>query len=1256
MKKRYSIFVLTALAAMLAGCNNTTSPSAASNSGTGESKNSEVSKKDSTGTSDSKNTNTSGKKEDDDDAGVTETKVNPTGGKTGNLDAKGKFYTDYSSLAIEQQAAKETAIEIASEGDVLLKNANKALPLASYEKHVTCFGIATVDMVTAGGGSGAGTTGNNGVAFTGIEDSLKDAGLQVNPSTIDLYNTYKTMQNATKTADNNLLEIPLSEYTSSTIASYYGYNDAAIVTLHRTGAENKDLVTCQTPGHANEDDHYLMLDDNERALIKHVKSYFGKVIVVINSSNIMEVPELSADKTSDNLGVDAILWVGGVGNNGAMAIGKILNGEVNPSGHTSDIWTRNFKNDPSFTNFGWQNQNKNADGSRMNATLFDENGKATNYTETEYREGIYNGYRFYETKATDMGGENGEKWYQDNVLYPFGYGLSYTSFSWEWQGIKKSSEITAANETVTAQVKVTNTGDVAGKDVVQLYYSAPYKKGGIEKASTNLVNFGKTKLLQPGESDVVTIQFVAQDMASFDYNDKNDNGHYGYELEAGDYTITANRDSHTPVLSMKRTIGSDILIDKDYTTGKEIKTIFSNDDDGYKSTSESLENNTISRADANGLTQPKPASVEDRKLTSAEKALLDDQDVYNHYELQESDPWYVSSVPSSWDQADADTRTKTSDHLDLADMSGVDYADLKIENGNVVEGTDEGSKKWTKFMNQLSWQEISDIVSGDAKSGPGMAALNFIGKGEDNYKDGPVQIGGGTLFPSAPILSATYNVKLGERMGRLVGNEAIFLNLSQWAGPAMNTHRSPFSGRNFEYYSQDGYHAARFAAAVVGGASSKGLITYAKHFFLNDQESYRADYGGVLTFASEQVIREQYLKPFEYAVKFGHSMGLMSSFNRIGFAVTAESYAIHQYLLRDEWDSKADVCTDAWAKDYVPVNLMAYAGSDQLLGSSKGYKKNSMDHGTWDKETKMVKTKANESATTDTLANPSFYFGVRRKAQRALYTRANSTTVKNGATSGQKFAVTLEYDVTNNVRISTEDISFTIDEESKNALAEFGLSLVNGKVVSGKPTKEGKVTLHATTKQDVWISSTADIEVTIASAIHVDGKAMSTGVSAATYDANKAFSMKVDVPALSYFSEVPGAAFFWGRPMNGLIVNAYQDPTDDSWHQRDEDKTASDIITIDASTAKDKREYDYHFANLPAGVKATKHTKSVVGKANKGSYDVVDYYTIDGTLASGTYTFDVDLTYYTNAYMSSWIFAGTPTECHYTGKVTFTVR
>lgn len=1233
MKTNFKLLALLGLTTMLIGCNSNPSTNSSINpsinpSTPSNNKGSSGNGGDTSGTSDS---------EHDVDSLEPGT-VNPDGTSTGDKDAKGKFYSDYGSFADEQKSAKELAIDIAAEGDTLLKNADNALPLASYEKKVTLFGMASVNLVTAGGGSGAGTTGNNGIAYTGLVESLEDAGLEVNPVTVNLYNTYHTLGTI-----NN--ELPVSDYTPSTIASYYGYSDAAVITFSRQGTENKDLATNQVKDHANPDDHVLQLDDNEVALVHHVKEHFSKVIVVINSSNIMQIPELAEEKTDSNLGVDAILWVGGVGNNGAEAIGRILTGVVNPSGHTSDIWTKDFTKDPSFTNLGWQTQNKNADGSRMNAFFYDESGKMTNYADLEYREGIYNGYKYYETAATDMGGQTGEKWYQEQVLYPFGYGLSYTTFDWEWQGITDAA-ITKGNQTIEVQVKVTNTGNVAGKDVVQVYYSAPYTKGGIEKASNNLINFGKTKLLQPGESDIVTIDFVAQDMASYDWNDANGNGFVGYELEAGNYTISANRDSHTQVLSYTAAVPTALELSTDYKTGKEITPIFSQDDD-YNSTSESLLSHSISRA--TGLKQPEPASVADRTLTANQIARLDDQDVYNHYELSEADPWYVNSVPSSWNQGEKN-------NIKLADLSGVDYQDLKIdENGEVVEGTDEGSQKWSKLMNELTWKEMSDIVSGDATSGPNMTKIDAIGMDANSYADGPVQIRGGTLFTSAPILAATFNVILGQKMGRMVGNDAIWVGLSQWAGPAMNTHRSPFSGRNFEYYSQDGWHAARFAAAAVKGASSKGLITYVKHFFLNDQESYRADYGGVCTFVTEQAMREQYLKPFEWALKYGNSMGVMSSFNRIGFAVTAESYAVHQYLLRDEWDSKADVCTDAWAKDYVPVNLMAYAGSDQLLGQSSTYSKNAMDHGTWNETEKMVYTKASASSTTDDKKNPSFYFAVRRKAQRALYARANSTTVKNGISAGAVFSVDAEYNVNNSVSIASGDIQFTIDETEKAKLAEFGLSLVNGKVISGKATKEGTVTVSAKVNQDNWISSTANITVNVKSAIHVDGNAMSTGKSAATYEANKPMSMKVQVPALAYFTEVAGSAKQWGMLMNGLIVNAYQDPADDSWHQRNEDKTASDIITIDAATAKDSKIYDYKFTNIPAGLTAVKHEKSVMGKANKSSYDVVDYYTLEGTLASGTYTVDVDLTYYTNAYMSGWIFAGTPTECHYNGTITFTV-
>jgi beta-glucosidase len=1193
-RKPVMITFTALLAATLFSCSQPQSSSSSSNPATSS-------------PSDSTSSPISSGSDDDKYSEIVETHVTADGYTTGNLSSNGKYYSDYASLADEQQAAKETAVQISEEGDVLLKNADDCLPLKTSENHLTCFGMHSVNLITAGGGSGAGKLGNNGITASTLESSLTDAGYKVNPSTLSLYSTYQSLGTI-----NN--ELPIKNYTPSTISSYFGYGDAAVVTISRQGTENKDLATNNVEDHANADDHTLQLDDNETALIKHVKTYFKKVIVLINSSNIMQIPELAEDKTDSNLGVDAILWIGGVGNNGVDAVGEILNGSVCPSGHTSDLWTRDFTKDPSFTNFGFDTQNKDSDGNRMDSSYYDKNGKITNYNEVEYREGIYNGYKYYETAANDMT-SGGEAWYQDNVLYPFGYGLSYTTFDWEWAGVKDGLKIDSANQTVTTRVKVTNTGKVAGKDVVQIYFSAPYTKGGIEKASTNLVNFGKTDILQPGESQVLTIQFVAQDMASFDDVDKNNNSFKGYELEKGDYTITANRDSHTPVLSTTRKISEDIKCTTDYTTGKEIKPIFTGE---YASTNTSLTNNSISRA--TGLTQPKAATVADRTLSDETLAEYDDQDIYNHNENKASDPWYQSSVPTTWKQDSKDTS------YTLADMSGVDYQD------GYTTGSDNGSKKWENYMNQLSWTEMCDIVSGDSSNG--------MASGRTNYSDGPVQISGGTLFPSNPILSATYNVDLAYKKGRFVGNEAIFLGLNAWAGPGMDTHRSPFSGRNFEYYSQDGYHAARFAEASIKGATSKGLICYAKHFFLNDQESFRADYGGVFTWCSEQAIRENYLKPFEYAIKAG-SMGAMSSFNRIGKQVTATSYAVHQYLLRDEWDSKAAVITDAWAKAYVPVNKMSVAGSDMLLGTSSSYSDNSLDHGEWDSENNTVKIKGSDTSTDYDTASPTLYAGIRTRAQRNLYTRANSTAAKNGVTTGQNLNVTLEKGVSNNVAIEvsgTNDVNVTLAD---GATMPDGLTIKNGRVVSGKPTVEGTYSVNVNLAIDGWVTSTAVLNITVKSAMHYNGEAVSSTGTTATISTNQAYEGKINVPALAYGNTVASDIVFWGSHPSMLIVNYYTDHGTN--YNRNEDKTASDIITIDADKEGiEKHEYGYSITsgNLPEGITAEPVMKDWTGKANRGSYQVVDYYKLSGTpTKAGTYTFDITLTCPETMMMSGWLFA-----------------
>lgn len=498
---------------------------------------------------------------------------------SGFTENQGRFYSDYETLDDAHAAGRDINIRLAEEGSILLKNENNALPLNKDERNVTLLGIKSVKLQTGGSGSGAGAPGAYGIPQTTLVQSMEDAGFRVNQRVLSLYERHigeaeviVEVDPANGLSQTVINELPQSYYSDVITNSYQSYDDAAIITFSRSGSEGADLLASDVPGHSDRTDHILQLSDDEEALVRHAKQNFEKVIVLINSSNIMEVGELNAPKTDDNLGVDAILWIGHVGNDGAAAVGRILSGEVNPSGRTVDLWSYNFKNDPSWTNFGSGKQV----GQDNNVY---SNGKDTGFNTVEYREDIYNGYRYYETVAADMNAEeegSGDRWYAENVVYPFGYGLSYTSFAWELDdSIAEEGAIKSAGSTITMKVKVTNTGDMTGKDVVQVYASQPYYAGGIEKADAILVGYAKTKLLKPGESEVVTVQIIAHDMASFDWSDKNNNSFIGYELEAGDYIISARHNSHDSEFSVTRTIESDILCPNDIDTGKPVFAAFS---------------------------------------------------------------------------------------------------------------------------------------------------------------------------------------------------------------------------------------------------------------------------------------------------------------------------------------------------------------------------------------------------------------------------------------------------------------------------------------------------------------------------------------------------------------------------------------------------------------------------------------------------------------------------------------------------------
>ena len=1022
---------------------------------------------------------------------VAETVVTPTGNTYGFAGTTGKYYTDYMTLAEEQLAAKELAIEVATEGFVMLKNENNALPLKEGS-YVSLFGMHSVSLIPSTSGSAAGSTGANGIEESTLQDAMELAGFKVNPKLIDLY----TKHEALGTTGN---ELPVEYYSNATISTYNGYDDAAVIVFSRSGSEAKDKQASNVADHANPADHELMLDDNEKALIKHVKEYYPDkpIIVLVNSSNILQIPELNEPKATSEYGVDAIFWVGNTGNNAIEAIGKILNGEVNPSGHTVEVWEKDFTKGPSWTNFGQQSQNLNADGTAMDAYFYYE-GAATKYATIEYREGIYIGYKYYETLYDDAAEADKEAAYS-NVLYPFGYGLSYTTFDWELAALEADLVIDSAHRLMSMQVKVTNTGDVAGKDVVQVYANPPYTVGGIEKASANLVGFAKTDLLQPGESQVVTIEWVAQDMASFDWNDANKNGYIGYELEAGDYKLTARRNSHDVVLTETYSVESGIQCTTDYITGQTIEALFV---DEFTAVNDSLLNNMISRA--TGLKQPAAASVEDRTIDAEYLALIDAQYTYRSYMDQGYEPWYVNEdgIPSTWTQ-DASREEGEVAAISIQEMTGIDF-ELDIVDGAVVQGEDEGSKKWEAFMNQLTWEEMASLVN----NGGGTQAISAVGVAKVGASETPLQLSGGTMWACPPILAASFNLDLAEQVGVMMGNEALFKNCSYWQGNALNTHRSPLSGRNVEYYSQDGVHSGKFSAAVLKGITSKGVTCFIKHMMLNDQESYRDLNGGVFTWATEQVIREIYAKPFEYSLKQGGSTGVMGSFNRIG-NINAQLNLALKNLVRVEWDNRAIFETDAWQGTYCPVDLMVRQGNNQVLGSGEAIPAVGLEYGRWDAEGNCVSV---SDGGDGTFLSQTHYAAVRKSAQEILWNFSNGNGIKNGYSSLD--ASVLEFDsyAKQSLAIAYEGVDFQQLALAAGSELPAGFTLNEGVIASDGTVKEGEWTINVElTGIDGYISLTAPVVIKVVDPIHVSETELKIAQAA---------DIEIDAPYYTYNNSV----------------------------------------------------------------------------------------------------------------------------------------
>lgn len=871
------------------------------------------------------------------------------------------YANDYKDATKISAAAGDLVTSITDEGFVLLKN-NGVLPLASSAK-LTLLGRGSVDSVY--GGSGSGSSSSEGLID--LKLGLNNAGFDVNGTVYDLLNKFASFKmeqgvfGPSKVYDNPkssivmdnpeastymIGEMPVSQYTTEALDSFKVYGDAAVVTISRPAGEGGDLAQDMKGWDDNYEagQHQLELNKDEKELIALAKENFENVIVLINSSAAMELGILEADPE-----IDAILMIGFPGKTGFNSVGRILNGTVNPSGHTVDIYPADLSKDPTFNNFGhFQYSNINKKNAIGDATF------------VQYEEGIYVGYRYYETAAKE-----GFINYDEAVVYPFGYGLSYTSFDWK----VVNETLGKTDESITLDVEVTNTGAVAGKDVVEVYYSAPYTKGGIEKSEVVLADFAKTNLLAPGESQVVTLTFAVEDMASYDYKTEK-----AYVLDSGAYEVRVQTDSHNmkdgiePIVYdvNKKVVYNDS--NKRSTDLVEATNQFDDVSAMFTDTATEGYALNMSRADFAGTFPTAPMAVD----KVANEAIITGFQKYVAADHEDTD----AVMPT----------TKANNGLTLIDLRGKAYDD----------------PAWDALLDQVDPQEVVKVIMNGAYT---TLEMPSVSKPVTIDIDGPAGLSSfmgaeikGTAYPSEVVIASTYNTELATSMGQMVGNEALDKGVNGWYAPALNVHRSQFAGRNFEYYSEDPVVSAKITQAVVEGAAKKGVYTFIKHFALNDQETNRVN-NGVATWANEQAIREIYLKGFEKTVKnatttisyIGDENGtmvekemkattaLMSSFNRIGSTWTGGSHALLEDVLRSEWGFEGVVISDFNLYEHMYANQGIAAGTDYYI--------------TFDS---MKSLEDSSSATAVT--------NLRKSAHRLLYTVANSNAM-NGIVPGSTITV-----------------------------------------------------------------------------------------------------------------------------------------------------------------------------------------------------------------------------------------------------------
>ena len=876
--------------------------------------------------------------------------------------------TKYTLSDATVSKANELAKDVQSEAVTLLKNDDSNLPLSG--KKVNVFGWGSTNPVYGGTGSGSMSKQYKTVSLL---DGMKQAGLKTNTELSKLYTDYRKDRPEVGmfAQDWTLPEVPAKQYSDKLVSDAKDFSDEAVVVLTRVGGEGADLptdmkakgITYKNNSKDYDDfqkgESFLQLSKTERDMIDLVTSNFKKVTLVYNGANTFQF-----DFLNDYPQIQSVVWCPPAGQTGFSALGDVLAGDTNPSGKTSDTFLKDLTKSVSYNNFGKFEYTNMADkAAKYKGFTGDDVTAIPGFV--NYSEGIYVGYKFYET-ASDEGLIN----YDDTVAFPFGYGLSYTSFDQKLDSVKyKGGKVT-----VTATV--TNTGDKAGKDVVEVYYNPPYTDGGIEKASKNLAGFEKTKELQPGESQKVTVKFDDDDMASYDYK-----GAKAYVLEKGDYDISIQSDSHHVIDHKAITVKDTVTYDSDSNTHNGDKTVATNQFDDVAG-----DVTYLSRADHFANYKEATAAPTNFKMSDKAKETF-----YNNSNYD----------PKKFDKdSDKMPTTGAKNGLKLSDMYGKDYDDAD----------------WDKLLDQLTFDDMDNLI---ANGGYGTQAVKSVGKIQLTDADGPASLnnnftGVGSIgFPASTAFACTWNKDLAKQFGEMIGAMAHDMHVAGWYAPAMNIHRNAFSGRTFEYFSEDSLLSGVMASSEISGAKSKGVYSFMKHFALNDQETKRTEM--LCTWTNEQAMREIYLKPFEMSVKEGGAQAVMSSFNYIGNTYAGADSALLQTVLRGEWGFKGFVLTDYFGGyGYQNADQEVRAGNDSMLATTK------ITNHITDKSATSVKA-------------------MRQAAHNILYTAANSWQYANGepkvATPIWKTAMYVAWGVTAVLVIGLEIVAIKRYLNRKKAVA-----------------------------------------------------------------------------------------------------------------------------------------------------------------------------------------------------------------------------